>query len=203
MSRQLSAAGGSGQDAAGDGYFAPLAPARYMLVTTFKPGGGAPLNSAVRVAVDGDRAYFRTRSGSGAAKRLGRAGRVQVAPCTVLGLASFGPPFNATARLLAGEHARAAARKLDGKRPARRRLPITLSRWMRQWQPVHYELLADEVPEPPRPWPGAGGIKVGVSRGGAGLADPRPVRYGAAPRLTRRALPLPVKDPGQAGRRDG
>jgi PPOX class probable F420-dependent enzyme len=169
MSSQLPAAGGSHQDAVGDGYFAPLASARYMLLTTFKPDGGAPMNSAVRVAVDSDRAYFRTWSGSGASKRIGFAGRVQVAPCTVLGLCSFGPPFNATARLLAGEQACAAARKLASKRPARRRLLVPLSGWMRRWQPVHYELLADEALEPPGRWPGAEGLKAGVSRE---VADP-------------------------------
>ena len=106
MSSQLPAAGGC-RPAAGHGYFAPLASARYMLLTTFKPDGG-PMNSAVCLAVDGDRACFRTRSGSGTSKRLGHADRVQVAPCMVLGLCSFGPPFNATARLLAGEQARTA-----------------------------------------------------------------------------------------------
>lgn len=142
MSSRLSTAGGSRQDA-GDGYFAPLASARYMLLTTFKADGGAPMNVAVRVTVDGDRAYFRIRNGSGASKRLARTGRVQVAPCTVLGLCSFGPPFNATARLLAGEQARAAARKLTGTHPVRHRVPIPLFRWIRRRQQVHYELLAD------------------------------------------------------------
>lgn len=145
MSSRLLEAGGSRRAHVGDGYFAPLASARYMLLTTFKPDGGAPLNSAVRVVVHGDRAYFRTWVGSGVSKRLGHAGRVQVAPCTVLGLCSFGPPFNATARLLAGEQAREVARRLARRRSAGHRLLIPLSRWMRRWQPVHYELLADEV----------------------------------------------------------
>jgi uncharacterized protein len=204
MSSQRPAVGGSRAAAADGGYFAPLASARYMLLTAFKPDGGAPMNSAVRVVVDGDRAYFRTWSGSGASKRLGHAGRVQVAPCTVLGLASFGPPFNATARLLAGEQARVAARKLAGKHPARRRLPIPLSRWMRRWQPVHYELLADEAPEHSRPWLDDEGLESGENREAADLADPQPVGYGAQPRLTRRALPLPGwQGPGESGRRDG
>jgi len=146
MSSQLPTTAGR-RPAADEGYFAPLASARYVLLTTFKPDGGAPTNSTMRVAVDGDRVYLQTRSGSPAFKRLGPAGRVQVAPCTVLGLCSFGPPFNATARLLAGEQARTAARKLPGKHPARRRLPIPLPGWMRRRQPVHYELLADEAPE--------------------------------------------------------
>jgi PPOX class probable F420-dependent enzyme len=105
------------------------------------------MSRALPLAVDGDRVYFRTWSGSGPSKRLGHTGRVLVAPCTVLGLCSFGPPFNATARRLAGEQAGRAARKLADEHPARHRLLTTLSRWTRRWQPVHYELLADEAPE--------------------------------------------------------
>lgn len=200
MSSPLPTAGGR-PPADDDGYFVPLASARYVLLTTFKPDGSAPMNSALRVTVDGDRAYVRVRSGSGASKRLGHAGRVQVAPCTVLGLCSFGPPFNATARLLAGEQARTAARKLAGKHPARRRLPIPLPSWMRRWQPVHYELLADEAPHHSRPWPGADGLEDGVNQEAAGLADPRPTSYGATPRLTVRAVPLTGwHGPGESGR---
>jgi PPOX class probable F420-dependent enzyme len=160
MSSQLPTAGGR-RPAAAEGYFAPLASARYVLLTTFKPDGSAPRNSTVRAAVDGDRAYFQVRGGSGTSKRLGHAGRVQVAPCTVLGLCSFGPPFNATARLLAGEPARTAARKLAGQQPARRRLPIPLPGWMRRSQPVHYELLADGAPERSRAGAGADGLEAG------------------------------------------
>ena len=150
VSSQWQATGGSWPGDADDGYFAPLASARYVLLTTFDPEGGTPTSSAQRVVVDGDRAYFRARNGSAASKRLGLASRVQVAPCTALGLCSFGPPFNATARLLAGEQARAAARKLVSKHPARHGLLTPLSRWVRRWQPLHYELLADEAPEEPR-----------------------------------------------------
>jgi PPOX class probable F420-dependent enzyme len=153
MPSQLATSGGSRHGDAGDGYFAPLASAGHVLLTTFKPDGGSPMSSGLRVVVDGDRAYFRTRNGSAASKRLRHNGRVQVAPCTVLGLCSFGPPFNATARLLAGEQACATARKLAGKHPARHGLLTPLSRWMRRWRTVHYELLADEAPEHPRPGP--------------------------------------------------
>jgi uncharacterized protein len=153
MSFQRRAADGSRPGDAGDGYFAPLASARYVLLTTFKPDGGTPISSAQRVVVDGNRAYFRTRNGSAASKRLRHNGRVQVAPCTVLGLCSFGPPFNATARLLAGQPACAPATKLADRRPARHGLLAQMSRWMWRWQAVHYELVADEAPERTRPGP--------------------------------------------------
>lgn len=191
MSSQLPIAGGSRRDSADGGHFAQLASARYILLTTVKPDGGTPLSRALPLAVDGDRAYFRTWSSSGTSKRLARTDRVQAAPCTVLGLCSFGPPFNATARRLAGEQACRAARTLAVEHPARRRLLTTLSRWLRRWQPVHYELLADDPPEHPRPGFDADSVKGDVSRKAASLADPRPMSYGALPRLTRRALPLP------------
>jgi PPOX class probable F420-dependent enzyme len=150
MSSQARAAGGPQRGNADDGYFAPLAAARYVLLTTFKADGSAPVSSAQRVVVDGDRAYFRARNGSRASKRLRSNGRVQVAPSTVLGLFSFGSPFNATARLLADEQARTAARKLASRHPARRGLLTSLPGWMRRRQPAHYELLADEPPQQTR-----------------------------------------------------
>ena len=132
------------QEAADDGYFAPLAPARYLQVTTFGRDG-RPVPARVHGAVDGARAYFAARIWSGAARRLRHADAVQVAPCGGLGLC-YGPPLDATARLLpAGEAGRAVA-ELARKYPVRRR---SLTSWLhRAWRPkmVHYELVADEAP---------------------------------------------------------
>jgi len=168
MSSQPPADGGGRPADADEGYFAPLASARYVLVTTFKPDGGTPVTGSARVVVDGDRAYFRTRNGSAISNRLRDNGRVQVAPCTALGRCSFGPPFNATARPRAGAHACAAARKLASKQPVQRRLPIPLPGWVRRWQAVHYELLADEVPESPQPRPGAESVEYDMRGEAAG-----------------------------------
>jgi hypothetical protein len=57
----------------------------------------------VQGIIDGDRAYFRTWSRSGTVKRLREANGMQVTPCDVLGLCSYGPPLDAAARLLADE----------------------------------------------------------------------------------------------------
>ena len=157
----------------------------YMLLTTLKADGRAPVNSAVRVAADGDRAWFRTRSGSAAAKRLGRAGRVQVAPCTVLGLCSFGPPFSATARLLAGEHARRAERKLAGNRRLRHRVAIPLPGWMRRWRPVFYELVADDHRNLCR---SAGDVGAGEAGPGDGAEDGQVDGEGQQPVQQRRGV---------------
>ena len=51
-----------------DGYFSALAPAKYVLVTTFK-WGRTPVSTPVRMMVQGDRAYFRAWSRSPAGKR--------------------------------------------------------------------------------------------------------------------------------------
>jgi Pyridoxamine 5'-phosphate oxidase len=50
-------------------YFAPLAAAKYMLLTTFKRDG-TPVATPVHVAVEDGRAYFRTWNPSGKWKRL-------------------------------------------------------------------------------------------------------------------------------------
>jgi PPOX class probable F420-dependent enzyme len=125
----------------GDGsYFAPLAKARYLLLTTFKPKG-TPVSAVVQGIADGDRAYFRVRSRSGTARRLRHTDGVQVAPGSALGLWSYGPPLDAAARRLAGEEASRVAGELARKYPVRRRsLARLLQRALRR-RPVYYELL--------------------------------------------------------------
>jgi uncharacterized protein len=122
-----------GRPSATDGrYFAPLATARYLMLTTFKPKG-TPVSVPVQGIVDGDRAYFRVRSQSGTARRLRHTDGVHVAPCSALGLWNYGPALDAAARRLAGEEASGVAGKLDLKYPARRRF---LARRL-----AYYELL--------------------------------------------------------------
>ena len=132
------------QEAADGGYFAALAPTKYMLLTTFKREG-TPVSTSVLGVIDGKRAYFRVWSQSGTVKRLRHTAGVQVTPCTVLGLCSFGPPINATARLLPSEEASRVARKLARKYPVRHRslIPLLYRTWRRQM--VHYELLAHDA----------------------------------------------------------
>ena len=82
------------EETADSSYFAPLAKARYLLLTTFKPKG-TPMSGAVPGIVEDGRAYFRVRSRSGAARRLQHTDGVQVAPCGARGLVSYGPPLDA------------------------------------------------------------------------------------------------------------
>jgi PPOX class probable F420-dependent enzyme len=129
------------QVAADGGFFARLASAKYALLATFKPDGTV-VSAAVQAVVDGDRAYFRAWSQSGMVKRLRYTDAVQVTPCTARGLVTYGPPLDATARLLSGEEASRVAMKLARRYPARRGSLISLLRRRLRWQLVYYELLA-------------------------------------------------------------
>jgi PPOX class probable F420-dependent enzyme len=130
---------------AADGYFSPLAPARHVLLTTFK-WGRTPVSIPARVVAHGDRAYFQTGSRSRAGERLRHNDWVRVAPCTALGLYRYGPWLDATARRLDGEEASQAARRL-ARHPGRRGALARLARRIRGARPVHHEL---------RPLAGAG-----------------------------------------------
>lgn len=121
-------------------YFAPLAKARYLLLTTFKPKG-TPVSTSVPGIVDGGRAYFRVWSQSGTARRLQHTDGVHVAPCGAQGLWSYGPPLDAAARRLAGEEASRIAAQLARKYPVRRRSLGRLLQRARRRRLVYYELL--------------------------------------------------------------
>ena len=125
------------QETAGAGYFAALAPARYVQVATFGRDG-RPVPARVHGVVDDGRAYFAARSRSGTVRRLRHADAVKVAPCSVLGLC-YGPPLEAAARLLPPQEASRAAAEQARKYPHLRR-PLTS--WLhRAWRPkmMHYE----------------------------------------------------------------
>ncbi len=122
-----------------DGYFSPLAPAKYVLLATFK-WGRTPVASPARVVVQGDRAYIQTWSTSRTCKRLRHNEWVQVAPCAALGLYRYGPWLDATARLLAGEEASQAATKLARQHPGQHGGLTSLAYRLRGARPVHYEL---------------------------------------------------------------
>ncbi len=150
MSSRPSTTHSSGYETDQGGRFVALESAKYLLLTTFKPDG-TPMAVPVRVAVDGDRAYFGTWDASGTSKRLRRTDWVQVVPCTALGMVSFGPKVNATARLLAGGQARRAAGRLARKHRAWRDFPGSLARRLTRRQTVYYELRPDEAAKEPAP----------------------------------------------------
>jgi PPOX class probable F420-dependent enzyme len=141
-----------GRGGAGGGKPAPLAAARYLLLTSFNRDGAA-LATPVRVLADGDRAYFRASDASGISKRLRRTDWVQASPCTVLGVCRTGPTVDATARLLVDEEASWAAEQLAPKYPVWRRFLGSLAHRVTGRQAVYYEVQPDEATAQPVPPP--------------------------------------------------
>lgn len=126
------------------GYFASLASAKHVLLTTFKPEGGQASVVVRGVVVDG-RAYVWTWSHSDAMKHLRHTDEVRVAPCAARGLLCLAPPLDAIARPLPDEEASQVARKLSRKSPVRRHFLTPLLHRVhraRHRRKVYYELLA-------------------------------------------------------------
>lgn len=132
----------------------------------------------VRVAVDGDRAYFEVWDTSGTAKRLRRTDWVQVVRSTPLGMASFGPRTNAIARLLDGAEAVQAAERLARTRPSWREFARSVAGRVARRQTAYYELRPDEfskAPAPPPPTVTARAVRTRTARRGQQL-PPVPLR---------------------------
>jgi PPOX class probable F420-dependent enzyme len=165
----------SGHETTQDGRFVTLESAKYLLLTTFNQDG-TPMAVPVRVVVDGDRAYFGVWEASGTAKRLRHTDWVQVVRSTPLGMASFGPRVNATARLLAGQEAGQAAERLARARPAWRGFIRSLAGRVTGRQTAYYELRPDEAAKEPAPPP---------------TVTARVVRTGTAPSGRRWLPPVP------------
>jgi PPOX class probable F420-dependent enzyme len=152
VSSRPSTTDSSGRESPQGGRFVTLESARYLLLTTFKQDG-TPMAVPVRVAVDGDRAYFGVWDASGTAKRLRRTDWVQVVRSGPLGMTSFGRRINATARLLDGEEAGQAAERLARTRPAWRESARSLAGRLTRRQTAYYELRPDEFAKEPAPPP--------------------------------------------------
>jgi len=137
-----------GREGARTGRPAPLASAKYLLLTSFNRDGAAAA-TPVRVLADADRAYFRASDASGLSKRLRHTDWVQVSPCTVLGVCRTGQTVDATARQLAGEEASWAAEQLAPRYPVWRRFLGSLARRVTGRRAVYYEVQPDEAAEEP------------------------------------------------------
>jgi uncharacterized protein len=116
-----------------------------MLLRTRRRNGewvGTPVN----VAVDGERAYFGTPANSWKVKRLRNFDRVELAPCTLRGKPT-GPTLRARARLLEGEEAAEAKRRMRAKYPFVWRINVPLEHRLKRTHGVLYEL-SDLQPAP-------------------------------------------------------
>jgi PPOX class probable F420-dependent enzyme len=115
---------------------------RNILLTTYRRDG-SPVGTPVNVAVNHAHAYIRTWASSGKAKRIARNPKVTVAPSSGRGTQT-GPTVTASARLLEGEEARAAAKLIDRKYPFLQGVLVHISHRLRRLETVHYELSFDE-----------------------------------------------------------
>jgi PPOX class probable F420-dependent enzyme len=109
---------------------------------------GTPVSTPVSIAVDGDRAVFRSFSKAGKTRRLRRDPRVEVAPSTFRGRQT-GPAIRGTARLLDGDDDRRAARLLRRKHPLLHGVLVPLTHRIgraKYGRTIHFELTPD--PEP-------------------------------------------------------
>jgi uncharacterized protein len=122
------------------GYFAPLANAKYVQLTTFRRNG-TPVPTPVHIVVNGDVAYFRTWDTTGKAKRLRHTSSVRVAPSTARGR-PVGQPIAAQAALLTGDDSAAAAQLLSRKHPVLHGWLIPRYHRLRGWTTQQYRLTA-------------------------------------------------------------
>jgi uncharacterized protein len=115
-----------------------------MLLTTRKRDG-ATVGTPVNVAVGQDgRAYFRTWSATGKAKRMRNYPQVWIAPCTARGRPT-GPQQQATALPLSGPEAAEAAKALAAKYPVLQGLLVPAFHRLTKKTTVHYELLPPDA----------------------------------------------------------
>jgi PPOX class probable F420-dependent enzyme len=123
--------------------FAPLRTQKTIVLTTYRRSG-ADVPTPVSVAVDGDRAVFRTFDRAGKTARLRRDPHVTVAPSNARGRVS-GPPVTARARLLDGPDSRQAARLLRRKYPLLHGVLVPLTHRLlrhRFGRTIHFELVS-------------------------------------------------------------
>ena len=121
-----------------DNRLVPFRDQRTILLTTFRRTGegvGTPVN----IVVDGDRAFVRSWSTSGKAKRLRRDPHVRIAPATRRGQPT-GEAVEAEARPAKPGDVALARTLLRRKYPLLQGLLVPLAHRLRHYRTVHYEV---------------------------------------------------------------
>ena len=139
-----------------------------VLLKTQKRDGtwvGTPVN----VAVDGDRAYLGTPAKTAKVKRLRNFPDVEIAPCTIWGKPT-GPSLHARTRLLSGDEAAGAARRLTCKYRVVAGLVVPLELRLKRTHGLYYELTDFRVHAP-----ALAGAREGVKA--TRVPELRPFRY--------------------------
>lgn len=116
----------------------PFVAEKVILLQTRKRDGSW-VDTPVNIAVEGDRAYFRTPGVASKNKRLRNFPAVRISPCTWSGKVT-GNPMEATARMLSGEESSAAGRAINRKYPVLQRILVPLTHRILRTPTLHYEL---------------------------------------------------------------
>jgi PPOX class probable F420-dependent enzyme len=116
----------------------PLKDTWAAALTTYKRDG-TPVRTAVNIAVDGEKAYFRTPGRTWKVKRLRNNPEVEIAPSDNRGNPT-GAPIKAAARLLSGDEEKHAAELIDRKYAIVQRYGVRALHRLLRWQTQHYEL---------------------------------------------------------------
>ena len=118
--------------------FARFARQWAIRLTTYKRDG-SPVGTPVNIAVDGDRAYFRTYEETWKFKRLTHNPEVEVAPSTIRGEPT-GPAMHAHARLLTGSEDERAGSLIDAKHRLFQGLFVRFVHRIAGYHTRHFEL---------------------------------------------------------------
>ncbi len=113
-----------------------------VLLTSYRRDG-TPVRTPLSLAVDGDRAVFRTYERAWKTRRLRRNPTIELSPCTATGRPT-GPAISATARRLDRAEAARAARLLRRKYPLLHGLTVPLAHRLgraKTGRTVHYEAI--------------------------------------------------------------
>jgi uncharacterized protein len=128
----------------------PFAAHKTALLTSFRRDG-TPVDTPVTIAVDGERAFFRTYDKSSKAKRLRNNPEVLVAPSTVRGK-PLRTAIRCQSRLLGSDESARARRLLARRSPFLQGILVPLTHRVSRYRTLHYELIpvADSVRDRPR-----------------------------------------------------
>lgn len=118
-----------------------------VLLTTYRRDG-TPVGTTVHLAVDGERAFFRTWHTTWKLKRIRNNPLVDIAPSTLVGRPT-GEAVHAHARILEGGEARHAARLIAAKHPILHSWLVPLGHRLMGKRTVHVEVVS--IPADTRP----------------------------------------------------
>ena len=116
----------------------PFVRQRAVLLVTYRRDG-TPVGTAVNIAVEGNRAFFRTPHRTGKVKRLRHNPNVEIAPSTMRGKPT-GPAIRARARLLSGDETKIAANAIERKYRILQGILVPLAHRLVRAKTLHYEL---------------------------------------------------------------